>query len=607
VQTLPTDSTAARLMARLESMPDLKIRNHGECLKMNSPLRNNSDSGDFKLTIRDGEHGAWRDGPAGRGGSLYELAEQLGVEPGHKPAEPVNTKRSYFGIEDYAHAHGVPIDAYTLAGWEETIHNGRPALQIPTTTGPRWRYLDGEKPAYINPPEYKATWYGLKRAVDMAARRGSPIILCNGEASVVAAQHHGVAAAAITTGGERTLPDALLAELRATWDGPIAVALDCDAKGKEAAPKLATQLRGAGYDAAVVNLGGSDGFDLADFCRLWGAESYAGLCELARNGKPKGKLLHNSDLARLPKPDYLIDGLLYRRGFNVLYGAPSAGKSFHVLDCAAGVAQYDTVIYVAAEDPGGYTGRVEAWKKHNRLDIPKLYFWPEEVNALDKAAVDAFIDDITPHKPALVIFDTLAASIPGGDDSDASAMGQFIAMCHRVRRECGAAAWAVHHTGKNGEYRGWSGLLGAADMFTRFEDRDGLRVLTVEKNKQDKPIDPLRMRLLSVDTGLVDDDGKPIISCVLIPDENFDVLRTTELTPQQMSIMETLTYKLFADRGASTNQLQTALSGATPKSLYSSLSILIGKGYIECASGSLLRPTQIGREAWHRQYVRRPA
>lgn len=600
MHTLPSNSTGARLLARLQSMPGLNIRQHGEYLKMNSPLRPNSDSRDFKLTIKDdGEHGAWHDGPANKGGSLYELAQELGIEPGapeRAEAPTTTTKRAYTGLADYAQAHGVAADVFADAGWHETTHNGRPALRFPTASGDRWRYLDGDKPAYMNAHGYAATWYGLKRAIDMARRRGGPLCLCNGEASVVAAQHHGVPAAAITTGGERTLPEPLLAELLAAWDGPIAVALDCDSKGKEAAPKLAAQLRAAGRDAVAVDLGGSGGFDLADFTRLHEAESYAVLCELARRDKPRGKLIHNNELTKLPRPDYLIDGLLYRRAINVLYGAPGGGKSFHVLDCAAWVAQSENVVYVAAEAPGSYIERRNAWVAHNRRDIPGLYFWPEEVDACSLASVDAFIEEIAPLKPALVVFDTLAACIPTGDDSDASAVGQFLALCHRTIRECGAAAWAVHHTGKNGEYRGHSSLLGAADLFARFEDRDGLKVLSVEKNKQDKPIDPLRLRLLPV--------GE---SCVLIPDENFDVLRTTELTAQQMSIMEALTFKLFRERGASLAQLLTATPSATPKSLYSSLSVLLSKGHIEYTErGGNLRATDAGRMAFHRQYTRRP-
>lgn len=602
---LPSNSTAARVIARLEAMPKIDIRTRGaNQYKMNSPLRAGSDSGDFTLTITDGEHGQYYDGPADKGGSLYELAQEIGVEAGARPLEPINTKRSYISLGDYAQAHGVPAEVFSAAGWEETVHNARPALRIPTASGDRWRYLDGEKPSYMNASGYEACWYGLARAVDMARRRGGAVVLCNGEASVVAAQHHGVAAAAITTGGERTLPDGLLTELRAAWSGPIAVALDCDTKGREAAPKLAQQLRRASYDAKPIDLGGAAGFDLADFCRLHESESYAVLCELARTEPRKSKIIHASDLKRLPPPEWLVRGWIVKRGLNIIYGAPGTGKSTRVLDWCCNLAQSARVLYVAAEDAGGYAPRHDGWCKFFKQDTPGLMFWPEEVNALDPANVEAFIQEVRPLGVDLVVFDTLTRCIPGGSDADAVAMGLFIAMCDRVRRECGAAALVVHHTGKNGEYRGHSSLLGAADMFVRFEDKDDLKITTVEKAKNSAPIEPLKERFVEVATSMRDaESGQPITTIVLVPDASVDPVHDRKMPAGQMKAMEVLCMRIFEGRGVSKQELGEATS-LPRSSLYHTLSILRKRGYIEYISGksSNLAPTSEGRAAFYRQY-----
>lgn len=601
------DGTAGRVLAHLDAQHGLKLRARGGGrYKLNSPLRPGSDSGDFSLELRDAEHGVWHDGPSGEGGSLYELAARLGIEAGQQaPAAPLaSTKRAYADLADYAAAHGATAADYTAAGWAETTYAGRPALGFTTASGVRWRFIDGQRPAFANTTGYQSCWYGLRRAIEIASRSGGPLVLCNGEASVVAAQSHGVPAAAVTSGGERMLSDNLLAELQSAWQGAVLVALDCDQKGRQAAPELAGQLRSAGLEAASIDLGGADGFDLADFCRLYESDAYASLVELARKRPASSKIIHADDLRRLPPPEWLVRGWIVARGLNVVYGAPGTGKSTRVLDWACRLSQTHKILYVAAEDAGGYAPRHDGWKIHHGQQTPGLYFWPEEVNALDPASVDAFVQAILPERFDLVVFDTLARCMPGGNDADAASIGMFIAMCDRVRRECGSAALAVHHTGKNGEYRGHSSLLGAADMFVRFDDRDELRITTVEKAKNSQPAPPLRERFVVVETSMMDaETGKPITTVVLVPDAHVEQMRDARLTANQMRVLETLCMRIFDERGVAAIGIAEA-TGLAKSSLYHTLSILRKRHYIEYVSArsNNLLPTADGRQAFIRQY-----
>src|SRR3989304_8724633 len=117
------------------------------------------------------------------------------------------------------------------------------------------------------------------------------LVICNGEASTVVAQHFGVAAVAITGGSEKpTVPHALLTTLKAAYTGSIIVALDCDQAGHANAPRLAQFLIQAGYQARAVDLDlGNDGADLADFCRLYQREAAARLQTLKEIAPPKPK------------------------------------------------------------------------------------------------------------------------------------------------------------------------------------------------------------------------------------------------------------------------------------------------------------------------------
>lgn len=259
-------TTADQVLSILKSH-DLKELGGGK-YRSRSPLRPSSDSRSFTLQIHpDGEHGAFDDKAGGEFGSLYQLAERLGIEVIRRQA--TETKRAYTGIDDYAKAHGVTGDVLKSAKWEECQQmdsNGkvRPALRIPTKNGDRFRFLDDGKPTYHSPGGYKNCWFGLARAVDIAQKTSQPLVLCNGAPSVVVAQHHGIAAASLAGGGQK-IPTELLAELRSTWHGDIVIAMDCDGEGQIATKNYHEQLP----NAHIIDLGLSARGDLADFCTLY--------------------------------------------------------------------------------------------------------------------------------------------------------------------------------------------------------------------------------------------------------------------------------------------------------------------------------------------------
>lgn len=252
-------STSAQVIAKLEAN-GFKLQ--GNEWRGNSPFRNGSDSKGFTVRIEDDEHGAYTDHASGESGSLYELAAKFNIEIPRAKVE--TTKRAYTGLADYATAHGVEADVFRAAGWSEVIHNDRPALAFTTDTGTRYRYLDG-KGSYTNVTGYKACWYGLKRAIARATELQLPIVLVNGEATTVAAQHYGFPACAVTN-GERRYPEHLLDELKSKWSGGFILAFDCDDTGRRVAREIERQL--AGRPVAVMDLGLTDGGDLADFCTV---------------------------------------------------------------------------------------------------------------------------------------------------------------------------------------------------------------------------------------------------------------------------------------------------------------------------------------------------
>lgn len=256
-----TLSTADKVLEALRSY-GLK-RDGDNQWRCNSPLRAGSNSHGFRVVLHDGEHGAFDDKVSGDSGSLYDLAKALGIDVPHG-APVADTKRRYEGLADYAQAHGIDAETLKHAGWSDTIvYQGRPALPFKTKTGTRYRFIDGGSPAYKSEMGYQACWYGLGGAIDLARETTQALILCNGEISTVTAQAYGIPACAVT-GGERKIPDRLLRDLKAVWDGAIWLAFDCDDTGRRAAGEIAQQIP----SAVVLDLGLGDKGDLADFIML---------------------------------------------------------------------------------------------------------------------------------------------------------------------------------------------------------------------------------------------------------------------------------------------------------------------------------------------------
>lgn len=246
-------------------------RNEWRC---NSPLRPNSDSRSFALTIDDDEHGAYHDHVSGDSGSLYELAKLLGIP---LPERETEVKKGYDSLREYAQAHGVDEAVFAAAGWTEGVHKGRPCFRFQTACGTKVRYTDGADPKF-QPTEtgYKFCLYGLKHGIPMAHAKGV-LVIANGEPSVIVAQHYGIPAICHTGGEHKNVPEHLIEQLQPLYQGEIIVALDCDKAGREGAMKWQKALVAGGYNPRVIDMRLDDKGDVADFCMMYEQNSLEAL------------------------------------------------------------------------------------------------------------------------------------------------------------------------------------------------------------------------------------------------------------------------------------------------------------------------------------------
>lgn len=227
---------------------------------------------------------------------------------------------------------------------------------------------------------------------------------------------------------------------------------------------------------------------------------------------------------------WIVKGVLPQAELAVLYGESGSGKSFMALDLAASIARgvewrghrvhKGKVVYVAAEGANGFRNRLRAYAHQNNIDLKALdvhvvHAAPNMLDKTDALDVAKAILHVV-GKPNLIVIDTLAQTMPGGNENAGEDMGRALAHCRGLHRATGALVMLVHHSGKDSSKgaRGWSGLRAAADVEMEVLRAEDDRVLTITKQKDGDDGGEFGFKL---ETVLVDfdADGDEVTSCVV--------------------------------------------------------------------------------------------
>jgi KaiC/GvpD/RAD55 family RecA-like ATPase len=227
-------------------------------------------------------------------------------------------------------------------------------------------------------------------------------------------------------------------------------------------------------------------------------------------------LLSPANLAALPEPTWLIDGVLPGHAFCVLYGEPGSGKTLVALSIALSVAADHywcgkrtvggMVLYVAAEGLYGLKLRVEAYQKKHDLRAENIRYLGEAFSLLNSEHVETLLAKLQTEgiQPDLIVLDTLARLMVGADENSAKEMGQAIAGIDRLRQETLATVLVIHHTRKTGGIeRGSSALRGAADVMIEcsLAETAGVVQFKCDKMKDAEQFEPINLKLDRVSVG----------------------------------------------------------------------------------------------------------
>ncbi len=309
------------------------------------------------------------------------------------------------------------------------------------------------------------------------------------------------------------------------------------------------------------------------------------IVDLESQRTPAGRaraLLDDVAVLNLPEQNDIIEGMLKDVSLNCLAGESGIGKTFVAIDeglsiassrpfLGARILRPGPVILVAAE--GAPAKRIAGWKLAHGYNLDKalgFHVWPGAVQLMEPASVTAFIAAAKAVQPVLVILDTYARCMVGGDENSAKDAGIAVAGMDRIRLQLGAAVKVNHHTNKTGTSERGSGALRAAcDSMWHLSNADDLLQLSCSKQKDAEPFAPINLKLVPAYEG----------SATRIVKRAADVIVDDVLTDAQGKALHALR-EVFGASGADGKEWESAVSMISRATFFRARTVLIERGYV---------------------------
>ena len=185
---------------------------------------------------------------------------------------------------------------------------------------------------------------------------------------------------------------------------------------------------------------------------------------------------------------------------------------------------------------------------------------------MQPASASALIEVVDELQPVLVVIDTLARCLVGGDENSARDVGMAVDVAERLRQVSSAAVLLIHHSGVDGaRVRGSSALEGAADVIIEAK-ADGTNVrFRCVKSKDAAPFEDIYLAL------------QPVASSVALYCQN-GVAVVEELARSETDLLEVV----LAVAGSAGLSASTLLKSTEmpERSFYRALKSLVTKGLV---------------------------
>jgi len=391
-----------------------------------------------------------------------------------------------------------------------------------------------------------------------------PLLVCEGAATAASAHLLSGWTAASCFGAPQLVAAARL--FRKRFPGrDIVVAPDHDDAGRGAA----AEARRAGFKVVELPQGSKNKDDWNDllcergveqaremFQDCWQAALAAGAINADEHRATRFKLQRIGDI-ELVEPKYLVNGLVESDTLAMFFGETESFKSFCAIDLAACIAtgapwagrqvKEGAVVYVAGEGRGGLARRARAWELQRGISLADapLFVSSKPGLLLDEQSaleVEAEVDRVAAEygAPLLIVIDTVARAMSGGDENASKDMGLFVERVDALRRRYGATVLLVHHSGlvDKGRGRGSSALKAALDAEYQVERVENTAIVAATKTKDGPRPAPLYFEAVE-HVVMVTSGGDEITSLAMARTDDKPAAREERLTASQRAAMET--------------------------------------------------------------------
>jgi hypothetical protein len=306
----------------------------------------------------------------------------------------------------------------------------------------------------------------------------------------------------------------------------------------------------------------------------------------------RSRLLSPDQLEALPPPIAQIEGYCTVNTLVTTVGRPGTAKSLLAKATSFSTVtgqpffghavRQGPVLYVAAEGSAGLAQRQRAWREASGWPaLDGMHWLPMAINLLDPSWTGGVVRLVEEIQPVYVVVDTVARSMPGGDENGSIDMGALVAAADRIREVARCTVNLVHHTPREGSTpRGHSTLEGAVDTILLLERSGSTITLTAPKQKDLPTPEPLLFTLLQVGSSVV----------LTLPKGRGSI---PDLVGAERTLRD-LVWQSAGSDGLPSGELRR-MTGLPERSYYRALSSLVEKGVV-CNRGTKGRPRYVGSD-----------
>jgi len=201
----------------------------------------------------------------------------------------------------------------------------------------------------------------------------------------------------------------------------------------------------------------------------------------------------------IPDPEPLIEDFIDTNSFSIIYGDPSAGKSFVALSICHAVSvgrewmgkkcKKGSALYIYGEGSTGIKNRCKALV-HEYGEFGDIRFIGPTIDLQGSNDYQLIIDKLRSieFNPDLIVIDTLARTFGSGNENETADMNRFVNHLGEMISTLKCTVLVIQHMSKSdkSQPRGHSSLLGAADSAIELKSKGHRenKVLTLSSKKQ---------------------------------------------------------------------------------------------------------------------------